>query len=155
MNDTLRLFQYPVQYSQLAAGNAVSNPALPNVLIIDNIGMLRYLYNYATVCYVGGGFTGDGVHNVLEAAVYAKPVIHGPEYEKFIEAVGLLEAGGSFEFESGLELEDLLGKLWNDKHLVTISGTAAGEFVKTKAGAADHILHWIQLNRLLTRSKNR
>ncbi|HSR39246.1 MAG TPA: glycosyltransferase N-terminal domain-containing protein [Phnomibacter sp.] len=155
MNDTLRLFQHPVQYSQLAAGNAAANPALPNVLIIDNIGMLRYLYNYATVCYVGGGFTGDGVHNVLEAAVYAKPVIHGPEYEKYIEAVGLLEAGGSFEFESGLELEELLGKLWNDKHLITIAGSAAGQFVKTKAGAADRILQWIQLNRLLTRSKNR
>jgi 3-deoxy-D-manno-octulosonic-acid transferase len=153
--DTLRLFQHPLRYSQLVAGIAASNTALANVLIIDNIGMLRYLYNYATVCYVGGGFTGDGVHNVLEAAVYAKPVIHGPEYEKYIEAVGLLESGGSFEFESGLELEELLGKLWNDKQLLTITGAAAGQFVKTKAGAAARILQWIQLNRLLTRSKNR
>lgn len=153
--DTLKLFHNPVQYSQLEAGNAPSNPAIPNVLIIDNVGMLRYLYNYGSICYVGGGFTGDGVHNVLEAAVYAHPVIHGPEYDKYIEAVGLIEAGGSFEFESGLELETLLGKLWSDKQLMTMASTAAGHFVKTQAGAASRILQWIQLNRLLTKSKNR
>lgn len=153
--DTLQLFQQPVLFSQLVAGLATANPALPNVLIIDNVGMLRYLYNYASICYVGGGFTGDGVHNVLEAAVYGKPVIHGPEYEKYIEAVGLLEAGGSFEFESGLELEALLSKLWNNKQMITLASTAASNFVKKNAGASACILQWIQLNRLLTNSKNR
>jgi 3-deoxy-D-manno-octulosonic-acid transferase len=82
-------------------------------------------------------------------------VIHGPEYEKYIEAVGLLEAGGSFEFESGLELEELLGKLWSDKQRLTIAGLAAGQYVKSQAGASEYILHWIQTNRLLTKSKNR
>ena len=59
-----------------------------NVLIIDNIGMLARLYSYAKICYVGGGFGDDGVHNVLEAAVYGKPVITGPVIEKYIEVHG-------------------------------------------------------------------
>jgi 3-deoxy-D-manno-octulosonic-acid transferase len=42
---------------------------------------------------VGGGFGNDGVHNVLEAAVYGKPIIFGPEYEKYIEAIELVEKG--------------------------------------------------------------
>ena len=54
-----------------------------NVLIIDNIGMLARLYYYARICYVGGGFGDDGVHNVLEAAVYGKPVVTGPVIEKY------------------------------------------------------------------------
>ena len=62
---------------------------LTNTLIIDNIGMLKYLYFYATICYIGGGFGGDGVHNVLEAAVYSKPVVFGPVYDKYAEAAEL------------------------------------------------------------------
>ena len=64
----------------------------PNVLIIDNIGMLAQLYYYAHICYVGGGFGDDGVHNTLEAAVYGKPVITGPVIEKYIE---VMETGRS------------------------------------------------------------
>ena len=77
-----------------------------NTIIIDNIGMLSRLYKYATVAYVGGGFGADGVHNVLEAAVYGKPVVFGPEYSKYIEAVELIEAGGGISIENALELEE-------------------------------------------------
>ena len=44
--------------------------------------MLSRLYQYAYITYVGGGF-GKGIHNVLEAAVYGKPVFFGPVYHKF------------------------------------------------------------------------
>src|SRR5207253_5582832 len=76
-----------------------------NTIIIDNIGMLSRLYKYATVCYVGGAFGADGVHNVLEAAVYGKPVVFGPEYEKFNEAVELIDFGGGISIENALDLE--------------------------------------------------
>ncbi|MFY8004891.1 MAG: 3-deoxy-D-manno-octulosonic acid transferase, partial [Chitinophagaceae bacterium] len=39
-----------------------------NVIIINTIGLLSKLYYYAHICYVGGGFGSDGVHNVAEAA---------------------------------------------------------------------------------------
>ena len=57
--------------------------------------MLSKLYQYATITYVGGGFS-KGIHNTLEAAVYGKPVLFGPNYEKFKEAIGLIETGGGF-----------------------------------------------------------
>ena len=65
-----------------------------NILIIDNIGMLSRLYKYAYITYVGGGF-GKGIHNTLEAAVYGKPVLFGPAYQKFNEAIELVANGGA------------------------------------------------------------
>ena len=73
--------------------------------------MLSQLYRYATITYVGGGFGNDGVHNVLEAAVYGKPVVFGPVYEKFMEAVELIDAGAAFSIDNALELEETLAEL--------------------------------------------
>jgi 3-deoxy-D-manno-octulosonic-acid transferase len=123
----------------------------PQVLIIDNYGMLTRLYYYATVCLVGGGFGGDGVHNVLEAAVYGKPIIIGPVYDKFIEAVDLIENGGCLEVENALELEDTMNELLNPNNpLYQESAKAAKEYVYSKSGATKKILDQIQANRLLT-----
>ncbi len=66
------------------------------VLVIDNIGMLSSLYRYGTVAYVGGGFNRGGIHNVLEPAVFGIPVLIGPNYEKFREAVLLVRHGLAF-----------------------------------------------------------
>ena len=56
-----------------------------DVLIIDKIGLLKHLYFYADIVYIGGGFT-KGIHNSLEAAVFGKPLIFGPKYSEFQEA---------------------------------------------------------------------
>ncbi|MEO6313659.1 MAG: glycosyltransferase N-terminal domain-containing protein [Chitinophagaceae bacterium] len=146
-----RLFQHSCRYSSLTT-QTVDHNNLPdaNVLIIDNIGVLSRLYKYATVAYVGGGFGNDGVHNVLEAAVYQKPVIFGPVYEKFAEAVGLVEAGGAFSVENALELEEKLGLLLNSRLECAEAGSAAGDFVVANKGATQKILGYIQEKRLLT-----
>mgnify|MGYP000768889349 FL=1 len=60
-------------------------------LIIDCFGLLSSIYRYGEIAYIGGGF-GVGIHNTLEAAVYGIPVIFGPKYQKFQEAIRLLEA---------------------------------------------------------------
>ena len=93
-------------------------PADVNVLIIDNVGMLSRLYHYATICYVGGGFGDDGIHNILEAAVYGKPVVIGPVYDKYFEADELLDCGGAFSIEDALELEIVFKELLNDKEKI-------------------------------------
>lgn len=123
----------------------------PNILIIDNIGMLSRLYKYATVTYVGGGYGADGVHNVLEAAVYGKPVVFGPVYEKFDEAVGLVDAGGAVSIDGGpVKLENVLERLLNSDAERTAMGNAARRFVQEKAGASGTIIQFIQEKRLLT-----
>jgi len=122
----------------------------PNVLIIDNIGMLSRLYRYATIAYVGGGFGADGVHNVLEAAVYGKPVVFGPVIEKYIEAVELTESGGGIVIDSALEAEGVFERLLRDPGEVKETGEASARYVDSKKGATEKIVRYIQEKRLLT-----
>lgn len=120
-----------------------------NVLIIDNIGMLSRLYHYADITYVGGGFEDSGIHNVLEPAVHGKPVIYGPEYEKFAEAVDLVECGAGICINNALELEKILTELWNNEALMRQKGEAAKNYVYAKAGATSKVMEYIQAKRLL------
>ncbi|HEY6504231.1 MAG TPA: glycosyltransferase N-terminal domain-containing protein, partial [Chitinophagaceae bacterium] len=92
LNELKKLFAESILFSQLATGNR--KPVTSNVLIIDNIGMLSRLYRYGYITFVGGAFRKSGVHNVLEAAVYGRPVLYGPEYKKYSEAVELISSGG-------------------------------------------------------------
>jgi 3-deoxy-D-manno-octulosonic-acid transferase len=117
---------------------------LTHVLLIDTIGLLSKLYHYATVTFVGGGFGDDGVHNVLEAAVYGKPVIHGPEFEKYPEAVGLVEAGGAYNVEDALELESILERLFSDKPFYDEASQAAKTFVYKQQGATKQVMDYIK-----------
>jgi 3-deoxy-D-manno-octulosonic-acid transferase len=121
-----------------------------NVLIIDSIGMLSSLYKYATVCYVGGAFGDDGVHNVLEAAVYEKPVVFGPEFEKYIEAEELIESGGGYTIENALELEKLFETLLQKDDEYHSASKASKQYVYSRRGSTEKIINYIQENRLLT-----
>lgn len=112
--------------------------------------MLSRLYQYADITYVGGGFGSDGIHNVLEAAVYGKPVIFGPVYEKFAEARELVETGGAFSINNALELEKKLDELFGEKDKLIAAGKAAGEYVQNKRGATRQIMDYVTENRLLT-----
>ena len=142
------------EYSRLKTGHDVlvtkDHPLhTANVLIIDNIGMLSRLYKYGTINFVGGGFGDGGVHNILEAAVYGKPVIFGPVYDKYLEAVELLETGGAFSVAAALELEELLETLQREPALYREASTAASKYVYAGKGAADKIMHFIAERKLL------
>lgn len=147
LKDIEKLFRRTARYSQLV--NNKTDYSQANTLIVDNIGMLSRLYKYATITYVGGGFGDEGVHNVLEAAVYSKPVIFGPVFNQFREAIDLLEEGGAFTIDNALDLEKILDDLLNDKKLYSESCHAAGQYVKQHQGATQKILAYIQENRLL------
>jgi 3-deoxy-D-manno-octulosonic-acid transferase len=123
---------------------AVHLPADVRVLIIDNIGMLSSLYNYGTVAYIGGGF-GKSIHNTLEAAVYGVPVVFGPAYQKFNEALGLIECKGGFGVHSQHELEIAIDSLLTDENHRTVAGRNAGSFVKENLGATEKILSVIKI----------
>ncbi|HEX7692503.1 MAG TPA: 3-deoxy-D-manno-octulosonic acid transferase, partial [Sediminibacterium sp.] len=120
-----------------------------NVLIMDNMGMLSRLYRYATIAYVGGGFGEDGIHNILEPAVFGKPVIFGPVYDKYFEAEELLDAEGAFTVEDALELETTLTSLLQNRSKLENAGKAAADYVKSRAGTTGRIIQYIQANRLL------
>lgn len=129
-----------VFYSQLK-----QNPQLNgSVLIIDNIGMLSKLYHYSTISYIGGGFNKSGIHNTLEAAVYGKPVVFGPNYQKFAEAVGLINCGGGFSYQNDNELIKVVQSLLGNEQKLQSVGTAADQFVKNNTGATEKIITWVR-----------
>ena len=111
-------------------------------LIIDCFGLLSSIYRYGEIAYIGGGF-GVGIHNTLEAAVYGIPVIFGPKYQKFQEAIQLLEAKGAFSVKDYEELKTLLDRLLTDEAFLRESGRNAGDYVTGNAGATDKILGMI------------
>ena len=112
--------------------------------------MLSKLYHYATVSYIGGGYGADGIHNCLEAAVYFKPVLFGPVYNKYIEAVGLIEAGGAVSFKDALDFESVANHLFSSEESRHKIGQIAGNFVHAHKGASEKIIRYIQEKRLLT-----
>jgi 3-deoxy-D-manno-octulosonic-acid transferase len=143
LKDTLQLFKGAVLFSDLVEEAPVNLDS--NVLIVNNVGMLSRLYHYGHVCYIGGGFTGDGVHNVLEAAVYGRPLVHGPEYEKYAEAIGLVSVGASFEIENALELEKVLGTLFTENEAYQKAAESARNFVYKQAGGTRQVMNYINL----------
>lgn len=147
IKECLGLYKNAILYSEF-----VKNFYLPpekNTLIIDNIGMLKRLYGFATISFVGGGFGGDGVHNVLEPAIYGRPVLFGPVFEKFPEAENLVDAGGAFSVVDAIELEEKLNELLNDSTMYKDVCAKASEFVTSHGGATQQILNYFNENRLL------
>mgnify|MGYP000795296524 CR=1 FL=1 len=111
-------------------------------LIIDCFGLLSSIYRYGEIAYIGGGF-GVGIHNTLEAAVYGIPVIFGPKYQKFQEAIQLLEAKGAFSVKDYEELKTLLDRMLTDEVFLRESGMNASNYVTGNAGATDKIMSMI------------
>ncbi|MBX2888857.1 MAG: 3-deoxy-D-manno-octulosonic acid transferase [Ferruginibacter sp.] len=144
IREVLKRFPSACLYSELFKEKAGCN-----ILIINNIGLLNKLYAYAHITYIGGGFRDSGIHNTLEAAAYSKPVIFGPVYEKFREAVQLIKCGGAVSIQSALELESVLDELWKNSNDREKMGNNSGTFVHQNTGATQTILHYIQENRLL------
>lgn len=117
-----------------------------DVLIIDGIGMLSSIYYYADVVYVGGGF-GTSVHNILEPAVYGKPVIFGPNHQKSAEALELLshpEWHAAYTVSSYDQLLDAIEDLYdnNAAHLSTGSAKAR-EYVLARTGGTEQIYSYL------------
>ena len=115
-----------------------------SALIIDCFGLLSSIYRYATVCYVGGGF-GVSIHNTLEAAVWGKPVIFGPENKKFQEAQGLKACGGGLEITCADDFNRIMQRFIRDPQTIAEAGRQAGAFVQQMTGATGKILADVQL----------
>ncbi|MBL0333814.1 MAG: 3-deoxy-D-manno-octulosonic acid transferase [Chitinophagaceae bacterium] len=138
-------------YTELGEGKSI--PPGTSLLVVDTVGLLSRMYRYAFICYVGGGLRVMGVHNVLEAAVYGKPVVTGPFYQKYAEAVGLInEKGGLFFQEESAEqkgLTEILQALLSDPAKYNMHSEAARQFVYRHQGATARIMEFIQEKRLL------
>lgn len=114
-----------------------------NVIIIDSIGILLTLYYYADASYVGGSFR-QGIHNVLEPAVYGIPVLYGPKIENSNEAKKLAELGGGKVVQNKKKAYRTLRKIFSDESVKQEMGKVSYEFVSQNIGATDKILEDIK-----------
>ncbi|MDH5412810.1 MAG: 3-deoxy-D-manno-octulosonic acid transferase, partial [Flavobacteriaceae bacterium] len=112
------------------------------VLIIDTIGLLSKIYNYADIAYVGGGF-GAGIHNILEPATFGIPIIIGPNNRKFTEAQTLVKLGACLVISSGTQLEFELTRLFNNEKVRQEKGEISKKYVVENTGATLKIVNYL------------
>ncbi|MCP4883424.1 MAG: 3-deoxy-D-manno-octulosonic acid transferase [Flavobacteriales bacterium] len=114
------------------------------VFIIDTIGILTKVYSYADIAYIGGGFDKDGVHNVLEPAVFGIPLVIGPVYEKFEEATKLVALKACLVGQSETDLHSQFTRLIKSETLRNELGATSKAFIKNHTGATEIILDYIE-----------
>ena len=110
------------------------------VFIVDTIGILTKIYSYANVAYVGGGFGKSGIHNVLEPAAFGCPLIIGPNFQKFQEAIDLVDNQACQVIIDQTTLNHYLDKLRSDENIRLKKGNAAKNYVLENTGATKIIL---------------
>ncbi len=113
------------------------------VIIVDSVGILMALYQYASVAFVGGSFK-QNVHNVLEPAVYGIPVVYGPKCQNSQEAITLAKRQGGFIVQGSSELERLLKTLLSDQKSRKEAGAASQRLVEENAGATERFLEYLE-----------
>jgi len=113
------------------------------VFIVDTVGLLTKIYSYADLVYVGGGFEKEGVHNVLEPAVFGIPLVIGPIYEKFEEAKDLVNLKGCLVANTNIELTLLFDTLVAEAGLREKLGDVNENYIQKNLGATKIILDYI------------
>lgn len=127
-----------LRYSEASLFNAYR----AQILLIDNIGLLSSIYQYAEIAMIGGGFGNKGVHNTLEAATFGMPIFIGPNNHQLFPETGLLkEAGVLFTINSADDFcVELLAMLTNNNLRNNIKAQSQ-QFIKTNLGATALILN--------------
>ena len=112
-----------------------------DAVILDTIGELAQLYQVATAVFVGGSLVPAGGHNILEPAVFGKPIIFGPHMENFAEiAETFLRNGAAVQVRTDRELEEAVVSLMRDPVRRARLGAAARALVEANRGARDRTL---------------
>ena len=107
-----------------------------DIVVLDTIGELAQLFQVATIVFVGGSLVDAGGHNILEPAVFGKPIIFGPYMQNFAEiARAFLDNGAGIEVNTDRELETVLLELMGDPVRRASLGAAARALVEANRGA--------------------
>lgn len=110
------------------------------IFIIDTVGLLTKIYSYADIAYVGGGFGKTGVHNLLEPATFGLPIVLGPNFSRFAEAVALVNMGGATSISTQQQLNDALDYLLANDSERFEQGSLCETFVQMNKNAVQKIV---------------
>jgi 3-deoxy-D-manno-octulosonic-acid transferase len=112
-----------------------------DVVILDTIGELAHLLQIATVVFVGGSLVDQGGHNILEPAVYGKPVVFGPHMENFAEiAAEFVRHHAAIQVEGPDRLPAVVVRLFGDPVERARLGAAARALIDANRGAKPRTL---------------
>jgi len=125
----------------------ISECTTADVIIVDTIGDLAHIYHIASMAYIGGGF-GNGIHNILEAAVYGIPVFFGPKHRQFAEAIDLIQIKAAFPVAGTQGLEDGISAV-SDSSFKKEIAEALQTYFHQHEGASALIYDYICSERLL------
>ena len=114
-----------------------------DVFIIDTIGILTKIYSYGDLAYVGGGYGNPGVHNILEPATFGIPIVVGPNYSHFAEAIALVNLGGCISISNEKQLNETVNSLIQNEDERLEKGHICSTFVQMNKGATQIILNHI------------
>jgi len=113
------------------------------IILVDSIGVLLSLYQYADIAFVGGSFK-EKVHNVLEPAVFGIPVLVGPKFQNSNEAIALQQLGGIISVNDEQELFLTLKKIFTNEILKNDIGRICKAFVEQHRGATEKIVKHVE-----------
>jgi 3-deoxy-D-manno-octulosonic-acid transferase len=117
---------------------AVDSEPRVDVVVLDTIGELATVYQIGTVVFVGGSLVATGGHNVLEPAVFGKPIVFGPHMENFLEiADAFVTNGAGVQLAGEHELEEAFLSLMSDPVRRARLGAAARALVEANRGAKE------------------
>ena len=138
------LFPDSQLYTELESGNSSRSLSLSkgrqmNVLIVNTIGILSQLYQYARFVYIGGGF-GVNIHNIQEPVTFGCPVVFGPKYKSFMEAVDLVGLEGAFPVGDATELVSVFSRLMTDEDFYAKASATCRNYLNAQVGATESIL---------------
>jgi 3-deoxy-D-manno-octulosonic-acid transferase len=127
-----------VRRSQLSSS---ATPSLPAVLLLDSIGELSGLFSMADAVFMGGTLASRGGHNILEPALFAKPVVLGPHMENFQAiAEGFRKAGACLEIRCAAELAGAVTRLLDMPEAAHEIGCRARACAEAERGATARAL---------------
>jgi 3-deoxy-D-manno-octulosonic-acid transferase len=112
-----------------------------DVVVLDSLGELAQLYQLATAVFVGGSLVDNGGHNILEPAVFGKPIVFGPHMQNFKEnADTFLANGAAVQVPSERDLDEAMLALVTDPVRRARLGAAARALVEANRGAKEKTL---------------
>jgi 3-deoxy-D-manno-octulosonic-acid transferase len=127
---------YTKKLSELRSGEP-----LPKVILIDSVGLLSVLYSLGKIAYIGGGF-GSGIHNILEPMAHQKPILFGPAFAKFPEAVAMVDLEAAWSVTDASTLRNKITFLL-DSGNAEKAGKIAHHYLQTHGDATSIVTNSI------------
>ena len=131
--------QIKAQFAPSVLYSELTSEKQGKVLVINTIGILSQLYQYARFVYIGGGF-GAGIHNIQEPVSFGCPVVFGPKYKGFKEAVDLVCSGGAFCVSEASGLKQAFDELMADEGLFDNASRICSDYLQNQLGATRKIM---------------